>query len=287
MVERHGLAGMVGSPQTFANVRSAMAVPTTSLRYLRDGGKPFGLREWARTGRGWLWLTSRADQHTVLKPLISLWVDLAVTGVMVLPPSQTRRVWLVLDELPRLQKLPALDPALAGGRKYGLASVLGMQSIAQLRVSYGRDEAEALLGQPQTQLLLRLPDPETARWASQAIGERHIVREIKSESHGYSTTGNQSTSWQHQVEAAVLPSQVQALPKLEGYLRVADSPEVRRIRLAPVSREEVAPAFVHRAGTSPAPASRGSPGPGPSGNAGTGQPAPSFTARHPDLPEFR
>ncbi len=298
VVERHGLAGMVGSPQTFANVRSAMAVPTTSLRYLRDGGTPFSLRAWARTGTGWLWLTSRADQHAVLKPLISLWVDLAVTGVMVLPPSQTRRVWLVLDELPTLQKLPALDPALAGGRKFGLASVLGMQSIAQLRVSYGRDEAEALLGQPQTQLLLRLPDPETAKWASGAIGERHIVREVRGESHGDRTPGSQSTSWQHQIEAAVLPSQIQALPKLEGYLRVADSPEVRRIRLTPVSRPEVAWAFMQRSEPSRRPTSGSGrkttrdpsgpaePGPGRGRGGDPERSVPSDTARHPDLPEF-
>ncbi len=284
VVERQGLGGMVGSPQTFANVRSAMAAPTRSLRYLRDGGKPFGLREWARTGRGWLWLTSQADQRPVLKPLISLWVDLAVTGVMVVPPSQRKRTWLVLDELPSLQKLPALETALAEGRKYELATVLGMQSIAQLRTSYGRDGAESILGQPQTQLFLRLPDPDTAKWASQAIGERHIVREVKGESHGDRTPGSQSTSWQHHIEAAVLPSQIQALPKLEGYLRVADSPEVRRIRLTPVTRATVTEAFVPRSGDLGSPVIRRRPG--PTGGMGPERSVPPATARHPDLPEF-
>jgi hypothetical protein len=284
VVERHGLAGLIGSPQTFANVRAAMAVPTTSLRYLRDGGTPISLREWAGTGSGWLWLTSRADQQPVLKPLISLWVDLAVTGVMVQPPSQRRRVWLVLDELPTLQRLPALEPALASGRKFELASVLGLQSIAQLRVSYGRDGAEAILGQPQTQLLLRLPDPETARWASGAIGERHIVREVKGETSGDRVPGSQSTTWQHHIEAAVLPSQVQALPTLEGYLRVADCPEVRRIRLTPTTRPMVTEAFVPRSGGSNAPSVSRRPWPGPA--SGPERSVPSLSARHPDLPEF-
>lgn len=192
-------------------------------------------------------------------------------GVMVVPPSQRKRTWLVLDELPSLQKLPALETALAEGRKYELATVLGMQSIAQLRTSYGRDGAEAILGQPQTQLFLRLPDPDTAAWASRAIGERHIVREVKGESHGDRTPGSQSTFWQHHIEAAVLPSQIQALPKLEGYLRVADSPEVRRIRLTPVTRPEVAWAFIPSSDDSGSPAVRrsrgagavGAPGPAP------------------------
>jgi hypothetical protein len=286
VVERYGMAGLVGGPQTFANVRAAMAVPTTSLRYLRDGGRPFGLREWAGAGRGWLWLTSRADQQPVLKPLISLWVDLAVTGVLVQPPSQRTRVWLVLDELPTLQRLPALEPALAGGRKFELSSVLGLQSIAQLRVSYGRDVAEAILGQPQTQFILRLPDPETARWASGAIGERHIVREVKGESHGDRGPANRTTSWQHQIEAAVLPSQVQALPKLEGYLRVADSPEVRRIRLTPTTRPVVAEAFVPLSGGPNPPSTSRKVTFGPASGPVPGRSIPSLSVRHPDLPEF-
>ena len=286
VVERYGMAGLVGSPQTFANVRAAMAVPTTSVRYLQDGGRPFSLREWAGAGRGWLWLTSRADAHAVLKPLISLWVDLAVTGVMVQSPSQRRRVWLVLDELPTLQRLPALQPALAGGRKFELSSVLGLQSTAQLRVSYGRDCAEAILGQPQTQLLLRLPDPETARWASGAIGERHVVREVKGETSGDRAPGSRNTTWQHQVEAAVLPSQVQALPKLEGYLRVADSPEVRRIRLTLVTRPEVAEAFVPCSRGSKPPAARRRQGTMPTSGPGPDRSLASLSVRHPDFPEF-
>ena len=286
VVERYGLAGLVGSPQTFANVRAAMAVPTTSLRYLRDGGRPFSLREWAETGSGWLWLTSRADAQPVLKPLISLWVDLAVTSVMVQPPGQGRRGWLVLDELPTLQRLPALEPALAGGRKFGLSTILGLQSIAQLRVSYGRDGAEAILGQPQTQLLLRLPDPETARWASGAIGERHIVREVKGENAGDRGPRSQSTTWQHQIEAAVLPSQIQALPRLEGYLRVADTSEVRRIRLTPVTRPEVTEAFRPRSGRPSTPPTSASRGPRPSWGPGPERSPSSLIAQHPDLPEF-
>lgn len=288
VVQRHGLSGMVGSPQTFANVRSAAAAPTTSLRYLRDpvdGSRPFSLRQWASTGSGWLWLTSRADQHAVLRPLISLWVDLAVTGVMVLSQSHSRRIWLVLDELPTLQRLPALGPALAGGRKYGLASVLGIQSIAQLRESYGRDGAEAMLGQPQTQLLLRLPDPETAQWASRAIGERHVVREIVGESYT-PTVSTQSSTWQHRIEAAVLPSEIQALPKLEGYLRVSDSQEVHLVRLTPVPRTPIAVAYVPV--TSPMTAAREKTEGGSGGAPNVVERSTaSATVEHPLLPEVR
>jgi type IV secretory pathway TraG/TraD family ATPase VirD4 len=153
-------------------------------------------------------------------------------------------------------------------------------------VSYGRDGAEAILGQPQTQLLLRLPDPETARWASGAIGERHIVREVKGENAGDRGPRSQSTTWQHQIEAAVLPSQIQALPRLEGYLRVADSPEVRRIRLTPVERPEVAEAFVPLSRGSTPPAARRRPGTMPTSGLGPVRSVPSLSVRHPDFPEF-
>lgn len=247
IVKEKGMGGLIGSAQTFANSRASMTAPTTCLRYLKDGTGRFSIKKWVENedNNGWLFLTSRADQRTVLRPLLTLWLDLAVTGVMMLKPDRNRRIWLFVDELPSLQKMPKIGVAQAECRKYGLATVTGIQSVAQLREIYGRDGAEALLGLPQTQTILRLPDPDTSKWASGAIGERHIVRKIESETASGSG-GSSGTSQQHATEAAILPSQIQGLPDLEGLLKYPGQAgvTVTRIKLQVKTRPEVTDSYM-------------------------------------------
>lgn len=252
LVKKCGLLGLVGSSQTFSNSRASMTAPTTCLRYLRDtkpGEMPFSIREWVmnegRNQGNWLFLTSRADQRTTLRPLLSLWLDVAINGVMMLPPSRTRRLWLMVDELPTLQKMPKIAIAQAECRKYGLAVVTGIQSIAQLRDTYGQFGAETMLGLPQTKLILRLPDPDTAAWASKAIGTRNLVREVQSESSN-SSGGGESSSFQNTTEDSILPSQIQGLPKLEGILLYPandDGVKICRVKLDWKDRPSQAEAY--------------------------------------------
>ena len=252
MVGKHGLIGLVGSHQTFSNSRASMTAPTTCLRYLRDpkpGELPFSIREWVtnekRNEGRWIFLTSRADQRATLRPLLSLFIDTFVTGVMMLPPDRSRRVWLFVDEAPTLQKMPKLVEAMAEGRKFGLCEVVGFQNVAQARERYGKDGAESFLGLPQTQLIMRLPDPDTARWGSGIVGERHIVRGVEGESTN-AQGGGESTTYQHSTEPAILPAQIQGLPNLEGILRYMGAKEMMtaRVKLTRKDRSATIPSYV-------------------------------------------
>jgi len=66
--------------------------------------------------------------------------------------------------------------------------------------------------------------------------EREVIREQKSESRSgkgifSEQTHSVSTSRQFVTESAVLPSQIEQLPDLEAYLKIASTPEWRRVRL--------------------------------------------------------
>jgi type IV secretory pathway TraG/TraD family ATPase VirD4 len=261
MVKKVGLTGLTGSDQTFSNSRASMTAPTTCLRYLRDtrpGELPFSIRKWVMNEEqnkgSWLFLTSRADQRTTLRPLLSLWLDVAINGVMMLAPSRTRRLWLMVDELPTLQKMPKIGIAQAECRKYGLAVVTGIQSIAQLRDTYGSHGAETMLGLPQSKLILRLPDPDTSQWAAKAVGTRNLVREVQSESSN-SSGGGESSSFQNTTEDSILPSQIQGLPKLEGILLYPasdDGVKICRVKLGWKERASQTESYVAlRATTAP------------------------------------
>ncbi|MHB1567477.1 MAG: type IV secretion system DNA-binding domain-containing protein [Acidithiobacillus sp.] len=276
-LQAQGLAGLAGPSQMLASSRGEAATYIQPLSYLPSpSSNPFSIRDWIKqdSGDSWLFVSSRADSHRSIRPLLSMWLGLAVQATMSLPPSRDRRLWFVLDELPTLQKLPSLDLLLAGGRKYGAAALLGVQTVAQVRDGYGRDAASAILSHPSTRLSLRVGDHETADYLSKSIGDRHMVRKVASESTGGS--GGSSVGEQHAIEAAVLPSEILSLPNLIGYLRVANNPILKKVRLAPVDRKQIAAPYEDRAlGTPPpVPVSPSLPG------------AQSFPARTMDAPSL-
>lgn len=88
-------------------------------------------------------------------------------------------------------------------------------------------------------LILRCSASEgggTARFASKLIGEREVLREHVTKSHGggyifASDHRSVSTSVQHVTESAVLPSEIEQLPDLQGYLEFASTPDWRRVQL--------------------------------------------------------
>jgi type IV secretory pathway TraG/TraD family ATPase VirD4 len=123
--------------------------------------------------------------------------------------------------------------AAGGGR-----CVLGLQSIAQVSGAYGHAEAQTIVENCGNTLILRCSPSErggTARFASSLIGEREITREhvTVNDGGGFFSRGHGSTSksLQYVTESAALPSQIEQLPDLQGYLKFASQPEWRRVRL--------------------------------------------------------
>jgi len=89
-------------------------------------------------------------------------------------------------------------------------------------------------------LILRCSASEgggTARFASQLIGEREVLRTTVSRSRRHTEfLGSISHSEQFGVESAVLPAQIEQLPDLAGYLKRASDPQWHRVRLDAVRR---------------------------------------------------
>lgn len=243
------IVGLAGPENMLASSRGTCATYIQPLSYLPpvDDKEPFSIRKWVRDEScdSWLFIPAREDVIGAIRPLISMWLGIAVQSSMSLPQSHTRRLWFILDELPTLQKLPSLDTVLAGGRKYGITCLLGIQAIAQLREVYGHDGAAALLSHPSTRLTLRVNDFETAEYLSKSLGDRHTVRKVSSESQN-SGGGGQSTSEQHAIESAVLASEIMALPNLTGYLRVPNDPVIKKIKLIRRAREALAELYQDR-----------------------------------------
>lgn len=136
-----------------------------------------------------------------------------------------------MDELDSLGRVSSLRAGLTKLRKYGGVCVNGLQTIAQLRDTYGKEEAQTLLSCMSTKLLLAAGDAETAEYF-QEIGEREITRDkistgtsTQTMQFGGSTSENRST--EHATERAVMPSEITALPNLHGFLKPVGRPVMR------------------------------------------------------------
>lgn len=111
----------------------------------------------------------------------------------------------------------------------------GFQSIAQVRGTNGDANAQTIVENCGNTVILRCSASErggTARFASELIGQRDVIRTVTSKSkvnkHWFPDEAN---SEHHATEFAVLPSEIEQLPDLVGYLRLASSASWQVVRI--------------------------------------------------------
>jgi len=224
-----------GNDKMFGSTRSVVTTAVAPLSYIStQEAAGFSIRRWIQEGRGVLFLPYRADQIAALRGLISTWMRIAIFETMSLSEGDAK-LWFVVDELDALGAIDGLKDALARLRKFGGRCILGLQSIAQVSGTYGRAEAETIIENCGNTLILRCSASEgggTAQFASRLIGDREIIREQISRSRRpdewLPTT---SSSDHHHTEAAVMASEIEQLPDLTGYLKLASRSNWSKVQL--------------------------------------------------------
>jgi type IV secretory pathway TraG/TraD family ATPase VirD4 len=228
----------------FDSIRSVTSSAVAALEYVgRQDAPGFSIKEWvSHKTPGVLFIPYKAGQIAALHSTISAWMRLAIFEAMEVEQQHdkelnepTDRLWFVVDELDALGQIDGLKDALARLRKFGGRCVLGFQSIAQFSSTYGKGDAHTIVENCGNTLILRCSASEgggTARFASQLIGEREVVHSTVSRSRRLIELWGSVTRSEHfSVEPAVLPSQVEQLPDLTGYLKYASEPGWQRVRL--------------------------------------------------------
>ncbi len=237
------------NPKTALSVRAMLTANLGALEFLPDTGERFSIREWVENEdkTGFLFLTSRGDQHASLRGLISTWLEIAVNALLSLRQDGGRRVWVVLDELPTLHQVPSLQPGLAESRQFGGCFVLGIQVISALRDLYGRNGAETVSGLCGTRVVLAAPDQETAQWSAESLGRGEVEEYAHGMSYGASTMRDGvSLTQRREMRPLALPSEIMRLENLHGYLKFPGPWPVARIGLDYVARPQAAESFVPR-----------------------------------------
>ena len=226
----------------FGSIRSVTGSAIAALEYVRaQRAAPFSVREWVsdRRSAGALFIPYKAGQIAALRSIIATWMRLAIFEAMSQAEDVDQRLWFVVDELDALGPIDGLKDALARLRKFGGRCVLGFQSLAQVSSTYGTGDAQTIIENCGNTVILRCSGSEnggTSHFASRLIGEREMLRRQRSRGSDrdeiFSSRGRRrSTSISEQLatEVAVLPSEIEQLADLTGFVKTASSPAWMRV----------------------------------------------------------
>jgi hypothetical protein len=247
------------------SIRSVLTSSVGALQYIaRQDAPPLSVKQWVRSGSGVLFIPYRAGQIAALRSTVSAWMRLGIFEAMNQPESESHRgmqdqkLWFVVDELDALGQIDGLKDALARLRKFGGRCILGFQSVAQVSSTYGKGEAQTIVENCGNSLILRCSASEhggTSQFASRLIGQREVVRISRSKSRRPSELLPSVTESEHrQIEPAVLDSEIERLPDLAGFLKLASRPDWMRVTLRlPTRLREAAAPMMKRDPTAAAP----------------------------------
>ncbi|MDW2124538.1 type IV secretion system DNA-binding domain-containing protein [Vibrio sp. 2033] len=239
--------------RTLESIRSTIVDGVRPLRLLKEENKKgfFSIRDWIVEGDepnaddSWLFLPVRESEIEIQKPLISTWIQAAAKGLMARGVNNERTLWIVVDELPSLKKIPALSMLMAEGRGFGAAVVLGIQEINQLEEEFGKNTSKTILGLCSTQFHFRLNNADTAEWVSKVLGEAE--REEVDEDLNYSADDIRDgvrVSSKRQSRKIVLPSEIMDLPDLSCFAKIWGVESKARIDIPFLRLPKIADGFI-------------------------------------------
>ena len=219
------------SPKTAASVLFVLASHFNSLKLTNS--KPdssFSIRDWILNDEqdSMLFITSQESLSQELSPLQTAWMEIVISAILSKQDDDNSKTWVIMDELPAMNKIPSLADALATTRSFGGCIVLGMQNIAQIRDIYGRNGAQNISSECNTRCIFKSNDSDTAKWMSETIGEVEISEFKEGLSYGANTIRDGVTlSKQDKVKPLLLPSEITNMKALELILKMPDNPAIK------------------------------------------------------------
>lgn len=213
--------------KTALSIKATLSTYCKSLMFLKglDEGSAdvFSIRKWLNVADdSWLFFSVVDNlKMPLLRPLISVWLDIAARSLLTLPLNRNRRIWLYYDELGSAHKLPSLEMALSEGREYGACSVISLLDKAQLVERYGHNACNTILSLFNTNVLFRTNSEDTAKWMSGLLGKHEILERRESVSMGANEIRDGvSLNEERRTEPLILDTEFTMLPDMQAYLRL-------------------------------------------------------------------
>jgi type IV secretory pathway TraG/TraD family ATPase VirD4 len=203
----------------------AMLLQYTAILELmatEDGG--FSIRKWLHDPKpGTLFLVNHSKSKDVLKPILTLLLEMASHEVLSMPDDYNRRIYFFLDEFGSLNHMSSIIELLTRARSKGASVWIGTQEIGQIEKVYGKESRQSIVNGCASKLILSIAEPETAKYFSDAIGQTEVLESSESMSMGPSNIRDGLTFTRaSKTKPLVLPSVFQQFPDMEGILKLSN-----------------------------------------------------------------
>lgn len=148
----------------------------------------FSIREYMQNPQGRILLLEfPITEGEAIQPAFRFFIDWSARFAL----SDNRETYFVLDEFARLPALRKMGDLINAGRAQHTQLLLGVQSVAQLHDTYGKDRANALLSGLVQSVIMRVGDPESVKYARSQIGREDQQRSVPVHSHSGRSVGRQ------------------------------------------------------------------------------------------------
>jgi type IV secretory pathway TraG/TraD family ATPase VirD4 len=155
-----------------------IAVLTTHVNWLEfapDGD--FSLRRWVeKPGDVTIFITSLDEAADIMKPYLSLVTELAAKRLLSLQeiedPDNT--IYLLLDELGNMHRLPSVKRLLTAGRSKGVVVEVGIQDLASVVSVYGPEDTKTIINNCGSKMIMNLGESEVAEICSDLCGDEDV-----------------------------------------------------------------------------------------------------------------
>jgi type IV conjugative transfer system coupling protein TraD len=233
--------------ETVMGVRSHLRGSVDGLELFEDTDFPFSIRDWVKEDGedGWLFLSSPPECREEMSGLMSVWTSLAAEAINSLPRNLDRRIWVAIDELPAIKKLPNLQTLLAEARQRGGCVVIGTQDMCLLDNLYGHNIVKSISNLCSTKVVLRIEGADIAERMSRWLGIQEVSEPVESISYGaHQMRDGVNLNDSRKEKPTVHFDKLMKLPNLEAYLKLPGPYPIARVKFEIHDLPEVAQGFV-------------------------------------------
>ena len=233
------------APEQAAGVVSTMTNVATFLKFFDPKAKAWDTKSWGEKRKGWVFITPRQFQQEQLHKLNTAIIDMLITRILSMPEEEAKDkpVWLFLDELASLKKLPMLMKALTESRKYNCRCVLGFQGTKQLKSFYG-DDILTTVTQSETVVGFKTREPGDLEYKAKWFGTMKVQNTKITETKGKNNERSETVAHSLNEEPVVPGYLFNTLEPREAFLRYKQL--VTRIKIPVTNLPPVTDAFIPR-----------------------------------------